>query len=90
MQSTVGTTAKNVITSTNGDVNRPSKILFTVVGDGTIYIEHNTTASASTSVPMVEGQYADADLYAGDIISMVSDGSVDVRIFASGAKVDIL
>lgn len=92
MQVTVTDTVAALVTSRNGDEDRPSRVLITVVGAGTLYVDTVATGDDTTMVPLVEGQFAaEVDMRAGEVIyARAGDGeSVDVRIMPSGSRVII-
>lgn len=87
MQKIVGTTAEDLFESLSGGSDRQTRVLVTVVGDGTVYIDSDPAVTSDTGVPLVAGQfYADDFMNARESIYAVAEtGTVDVRIMALGA-----
>lgn len=77
-----------LVRSTGGDYSRKTRTTFTVVGEGTIWVDNKSDVSSDTGVPFTEGVYgSDEMMWANETLyAVASDGeSVDVRILLQGA-----
>lgn len=87
----------DLIASTRGGFGLGTSFTATVVGTGKIYVSYNQPEGdtdedkvawlKANGIPLVEGQYAEDDLRAGDTLRAVADtGDVDVRVTRKGSK----
>lgn len=89
MQKTITGTPTVIARSSGGDYSRKSRLLFTVVGAGTVYICSDPNVTPATGVPVSAGQYvSDEGLWNGETIYGVTAGeSVDLRFLPLGASI---
>ncbi len=76
-------------TSEGGDVGRATRVAFTVVGAGTIWVDKDDSVSEETGMPFTEGVYgSDEFLRAGETLYAVASSGeeVDVRVLKQGAR----
>lgn len=88
---------QELVRSQRGGFGLTSGFTATVVGSGKIYVsyddpegdtdEDKITWLKANGIPLSEGQYAEDELIAGDVLFAVADtGSVDVRVTRKGSK----
>lgn len=76
-----------LVRSTGGDYSRRSRVLFTVVGEGTLWVDNKSNVTQETGVPFVAGVYgSDEGLWANETLYAVAgDGEeIDARIMLQG------
>lgn len=74
--------------SNNGDYSRKTRVLFAIVGAGTIWVDNKADVTSDTGIPFSEGVYgSDEGLWSNETLyAVASDGEeVDVRIMIQGA-----
>lgn len=77
-----------LIRSKSGDGFRKTRLLFTVVGSGTLYVDKDPGVTQETGVPFVEGVYGSDELLIRDetLYAVAADGEeIDVRYITQGA-----